>query len=69
MGQKEQFKSLLTNGGGGCGGWARGVMRCYQFEFYLREIFIVIFLVGITTTGSFRGKYQNLYLSNRTDLR
>ena len=31
-------------------------------------IFIVILLTLITATGRFRGKYQNPYLSNITDL-
>ena len=45
-----------------------GLMRFYQFEFYLHQTFIVIFLAVDTATGSFRRKNQNLYLSNRTDL-
>ena len=60
MGRKQPFESFLKNG---CAEllvfW--GSMRFYQFEFYLRWIFDVILLTVVTTTGTFRGKYQNPY--------
>ena len=66
MGRKQPCESFLKNG---CFFLVfLGSMRFYQFEFYLHLIFTaIVFLAVVTTTGNFRGKYQNLYLSNRTD--
>ena len=68
MGRKQPFERFLKNV---CSEELvfSGSTRFYQFELYLHWIVIVIFLGVGTATGSFKGKYQNLYLSNRADLR
>ena len=61
MGRQQPFESFLKNG---CSEQLvfSGLMRFYQFEFSLHQIFIFIFLAVDTATGSFRRKCKNLYL-------
>ena len=69
IGRKQPFERFFLKNV--CSEWLvfSGSTHFYQFELYLHWIFIVIFLGVVTATGSFKGKYQNLYLSNRADLR